>query len=214
MAKRKSFAFHAESWLSSPRVRKMSSAARGGYIQLLAESWIADPQGYLPNNDRELRRLSGMTGKEWEEHKDAILENFIQQGRRIYNAKLLAMVKKQRPSVPGHLPVPVPKELADLELYAEDEKLCGRWHELMQAWKVAYPKLDVVAEVRKAHAWEVCQPIRKKDRAAFLRRWLNKAYDKFSIRAAPFPRQANVAPFAPTDDDLGAWARDAIRGKE
>ena len=210
--KRKSFRFDPESWLSSPKVRKMSSAARGGYIMLLAESWIATPQGYLPGNNIELRRLSGMKTQEWEENKDAILENFQREGRRYYNPKLLAMVKKQRPSAPGHLPVPTPKELADLELYAEDERLCRRWHELLAAWKVAYPGIDILAEVRKAHAWEVVQPIRKKDRAAFLRRWLNRAFDKRDRRR--MPTRNSLTPFAPTDEDLNDWARDAIRGKE
>ena len=212
MSKRKSFAFHAESWLGSPKVRKMTSAARGAYIQLLAESWIADPQGYLPSNDRDLRRLAGMTGKEWEENKDAILENFQREGRRYYNPKLMAMVKKQRPNAPGNLPVPTPKELADLELYREDERLCRRWHELLAAWKVAYPGIDILAEVRKAHAWEVVQPIRKKDRAAFLRRWLNRTFDKRDRRR--MPARNSLTPFGPTEDDLDAWARDAVKGKE
>ena len=203
---RKSFAFHPESWLSSPRVRKMSSAARGGYIMLLAQSWIAAEPGYLPNSDKELRRLAAMTPTEWKACRASILENFQQQGNRRYNAKLLSMIRKQRPSAPGNLPAPVPAELEDLELYREDAKLCRRWHELMTAWEKAYKGIDVLAEVRRAHAWELCQPLRKKDRPRFLQSWLNRTYERHG-RAGNGAKPLN--PYAPTEDDVGAWARKA-----
>ena len=73
----------------------------------------------------------------------------------------------------------IPPELVDLELYAVDEKLCARWPKLFAAWKVAYPGLDIVAEVKRAHAWEVANPKRrKKDRARFIGNWLQRQQDR------------------------------------
>lgn len=78
---------------------------------------------------------------------------------------------------------PVPPDLEGLPLYAEDEKLCRRWAELLPAWRKAYPGIDILAEVRKAHAWEVSNPSRRKtDRPAYLRRWLAREQDKAPAR--------------------------------
>jgi phage replication O-like protein O len=70
----------------------------------------------------------------------------------------------------------VPAELCGLALYEADGKLCRAWGELLGAWKVAFPRLDVLAEVRKAHAWESANPARRKtDRRRFLNTWLGNA---------------------------------------
>jgi len=66
--------------------------------------------------------------------------------------------------------------LRNLQLYAVDAKLCARWPELIRTWEGTYLGMDVIAEVKKAHAWEVANPKkRKKDRAAFLGSWLSRA---------------------------------------
>jgi hypothetical protein len=70
----------------------------------------------------------------------------------------------------------VPSELTGLELYEVDDKLCSRFEKNMKAWKKAYPFLDVLQEIRKAHAWEMANPKRrKKDRARFIANWLSRA---------------------------------------
>lgn len=72
-----------------------------------------------------------------------------------------------------------PPELAPLVLYASDGKLCSRWGDLYPAWKQAFPGVDIIAEVRKAHTWETANPSRvKKDRPRFLNTWLSKAQDQ------------------------------------
>ena len=70
----------------------------------------------------------------------------------------------------------LPPELEDLELYAADDRLCGRWAQLLRTWRRTYPWLDVLEEVRSAHAWEV-ENVRKRktDRARFLGRWLRRS---------------------------------------
>ena len=77
------------------------------------------------------------------------------------------------------MPSEPPQGLKDLILYCVDEKLCRRWSELLPAWTLAYPAVDVMAEIRMAHAWEVANPTRrKKDRARFLASWLSRAQDR------------------------------------
>lgn len=69
-----------------------------------------------------------------------------------------------------------PEGLRGLALYERDRTLCRRWGELLAAWEAAYPDLDVLAEVARAHAWEVANPARrKKDRPRFLAAWLGRA---------------------------------------
>ena len=81
----------------------------------------------------------------------------------------------------------IPSELKGLALYEKDEKLCSQWGGLLPAWKLAYPGVDVVAEVRKAHAWEVSNPQnQKKNRGRFLANWLQRAQDA--------PRKAGNGP--------------------
>lgn len=86
----------------------------------------------------------------------------------------------------------VPPELKKLSLYAQDEKLCKQWPDLLSAWQVAYPGVDISAEVAKAHAWEVANPERQKiRRGRFLTNWLSRAQDRgcrgFPSRNVPPP---------------------------
>lgn len=75
-------------------------------------------------------------------------------------------------------PHAVPQELKGLPLYEADAKLCRAFPALLPAWRTAHPGVDVLAEVRKAHAWEVSNPTRaKKNRPKFLASWLCRAQD-------------------------------------
>jgi len=81
-------------------------------------------------------------------------------------------------SAPSEPDPPCPPELADLELYAKDRRLSLRWPALLPAWRIAYPGVDILAEVRKAHAWELSNPAKRKvHRARFLVNWLSRAQD-------------------------------------
>ncbi len=74
---------------------------------------------------------------------------------------------------------PVPDALKGLQLYEKDATLCRRWPELFPLWCDAYPGLDVLAEVKVAHAWEVSNPKRqKKDKPRFLANWLKREQDR------------------------------------
>ena len=77
----------------------------------------------------------------------------------------------------------IPADIKGLQLYESDKKLCTRWAELCAAWREAFPAIDILAEVKKAHAWEVANPSRRKhDRGRFLQSWLSRAQDDFRTR--------------------------------
>jgi hypothetical protein len=85
----------------------------------------------------------------------------------------------------------IPSELMGLELYAADKTLCARWCDLLPAWRQAYPGVDVIAEIRKAHAWEVANKSRRKvDRPRFLGNWLSRAQDKPNKNGGAAPRES------------------------
>jgi len=78
----------------------------------------------------------------------------------------------------------VPPELRGLELYEKDPKLCNRWPSLLHSWRQAYKDVDILAEVTKAHAWELANPARrKKDRARFLTGWLSRTQSRIDSEA-------------------------------
>ncbi len=73
----------------------------------------------------------------------------------------------------------IPAELQGLNLYEGDMNLCKKLPTLMIAWKDAFPGVDIIAEIKKAHAWEVSNPTKvKKNRPRFLQNWLSRAQDK------------------------------------
>lgn len=75
--------------------------------------------------------------------------------------------------------VPPPVDLKDLALYVADTMLCEQYEALKVGWAKAYPGINLLAEIRKAHAWEISNPVKRKiNRAPFLNRWLGKAQDQ------------------------------------
>jgi hypothetical protein len=102
------------------------------------------------------------------------------QGRARTVPKKASSAAKEPPAAPGpRQSVDVPVELADLALYREDRLLARRWPDLLAAWRVAYPGLEIILEVRRAHAWEVENPTRRKrNRPRFLGRWLARSQDR------------------------------------
>lgn len=92
----------------------------------------------------------------------------------------------------------VPDELKDLPLYAEDRRLCQQWPQLYAAIRTANPGIDAMAEVRRAHAWEVAQPAsaRKKHRAKFLTAWIARASERAAKDA---PKIEPPDPLSPSE---------------
>jgi hypothetical protein len=72
-------------------------------------------------------------------------------------------------------------DLQGLELYSTDLKLNRAWESFKAASIIAYPGIDVLAQLREAHLWEVSNPTqRKKNRTKFLRSWFAREQDKGS----------------------------------
>lgn len=97
-------------------------------------------------------------------------------------------------------PVPVPEDLKSLRLYAEDPKLCGSWDDLMDSWQEAHPHMDIMEQIRRAHAWEIANPAkRKKLRGKFLSSWLDRAHDDWRVKKNQVPEKLDP------DDDPMNW---------
>jgi hypothetical protein len=199
------FPFFTTLWLGDEQVGLMSLGARGAYVDALVQQWR---HGSIPSDLRRLARLIrtdfDKLKKVWGEVADrfepvpgvegrvfnrTLSEIYKQQvgkseaGRKGADARWHGAGESQEPEAPEPEPTTiepqaVPDDLAPLELYAADKRLCKRWPELKQAWQQACPGIDVLAEVRKAHSWEVSNPSkRKKDRSKFLGNWMNRAQD-------------------------------------
>ena len=74
-------------------------------------------------------------------------------------------------------PPECPAELKGLELYEKDFKLWKRWDEFIAASRTAFPDIDLVAEIRKAHAWEIANKKRVL-RKRYLNGWFGRAQDR------------------------------------
>jgi hypothetical protein len=97
----------------------------------------------------------------------------------------LVLADAMRPRAGALEPVDVPPELLDLPLYAADYRLCKRWSEVFPLWRASYRGVDVMAQVRNAHAWEVSNPERRKvNRARFLNAWLARAQDRQPVKTS------------------------------
>jgi hypothetical protein len=91
-----------------------------------------------------------------------------------------------RPNVscaePGKAPALAPAVhpwLIGIESYAGDSILQKRIWSVDKSWMKAFPGVAIEEEVRKAAAWELANPKRKKvDRIRFLHNWLSRAQDR------------------------------------
>lgn len=64
MAKDPSFPFYMNDWLSSLKVRRLTSAERGAFVDMLCHCW-ASGNASLEDDERSLEVASGMTAAEW-----------------------------------------------------------------------------------------------------------------------------------------------------
>ena len=89
----------------------------------------------------------------------------------------------------------VPSELTGLKLYdytgiPDDEKhksarraaekLCSLYASRLAGWQEECPGVDIAAETRKAHGWELDNPTKRKiDKVKFLGNWFRRAQDSY-----------------------------------
>jgi hypothetical protein len=92
------------------------------------------------------------------------------------------------PGIPEEYVTGIPEAIKDMRLYAKDKRLCKQWNELVEEWRLdaKLASIDILAEVRAAHRWEVANPARrKKDRGRFLNNWLSSAAKQTALRTSP-----------------------------
>lgn len=123
-------------------------------------------------------------------------EKMMEDGSERPEARLSEPASPPFPPPPSPA-VSIPTDLTGLELYEIDGNLCRRWGELRKAWEAAYPAVDILAEVKRAHAWEVSHPRQRKiNRPKYLGDWLAREQDRGGRRGGsgdPLGRRSSFA---------------------
>ena len=70
------FQLYPQDFISSLDVQMMSAAEVGAYCLLLFNSWTQARQGYLPNDEAQLRYISRLSAEEWKQSKKKLLAKF------------------------------------------------------------------------------------------------------------------------------------------
>jgi hypothetical protein len=73
-------------------------------------------------------------------------------------------------------------------------KFVGVSADQMEAWKAAYPGVDIDAEMRRAAAWCVSNPAAapKSDYARYINSWLGREQNRLALRSIPVDRKTEV----------------------
>lgn len=83
------FPFYPRDWLSDPKVTRLPLEARGAYIHLLASMWEqGDDDCGLPDDDRELARILGVSVKSWKKCRSNLVEVLRFGSGRVTNTRL------------------------------------------------------------------------------------------------------------------------------
>ena len=91
------FQLYPQDFISSLDVQLMSAAEVGAYCLLLFNSWTQPRQGFLPNDEAQLRHLSRLSAEEWKTSKKRLLAKFpaTEDKKHRYNPRLLVEAGKQ-----------------------------------------------------------------------------------------------------------------------
>src|ERR1700677_2613948 len=71
--------WYHESFMSGPRVRRMSSLAAKTYMLLLHEAFVCSTRPNLPDDEEELKLLGWCSDKEWLVVRDPVLGMFVKE---------------------------------------------------------------------------------------------------------------------------------------
>ena len=91
------FQLYPQDFISSLDVQLMSAAEVGAYCLLLFNSWTQPRQGFLPNDEAQLRHLSRLSSEEWKISKKRLLAKFpaTDDKKHRYNPRLIVEAEKQ-----------------------------------------------------------------------------------------------------------------------
>lgn len=133
---------------------------------------------------REYRRI--LRGDSAEKKRGSVEISRAAPRSDLNRSDLKGAERNREKSVRTMEPFTADPDLADLPLYAADPKLNAAWPTFKAAQIQACPGIDILAETRKAHAWEVANPSRqKRNRTAFLARWFSRQQDRGGSAASP-----------------------------
>lgn len=179
--------------IESKDLAKMTGASQAEIEALLAEMDSNGVYSKAPDGAIYCRRMVR------EEHIRKVRSEAGSQGGRPSKSKAKPKAEKTPPSPsPSPSPSPVsnndasaeppapavapahivPDELKGLALYEADAKLCFDLPQMLPNWRQCYPGVDLLIEIRKAHAWEMANPKKRKTprgRMKFLNSWMDRA---------------------------------------
>ena len=100
MNKAPAYQMYASDWLKSRNVRFFTDYQRGWYIQLLNEAWAGEPQCMLPNNEKRLQLLAGVSNEarnlpDFNDRWADVQRMFIESGNYVYNERQMDELSKQ-----------------------------------------------------------------------------------------------------------------------
>lgn len=87
------FLFDAQWWRVT--TAGMQIEEKGAYIELLHLAWHQEPAGTLPDDDRQLARMAGVTPEQWAEIAPIVRQQFTKHPqKRIASPKLLEQFRQ------------------------------------------------------------------------------------------------------------------------
>jgi uncharacterized protein YdaU (DUF1376 family) len=178
-----SFPFHIGDFLGG--TVHMDTVEKGAYMMLLISHYQIGEDG-LPDDDKQLARICGVTAKKWQSIRPILEEKFTVKNGRWTQKKVIIVLQKvmdnsskQRDkALKRHAAgdaVAEPQQCQPITSNQKPNKY-GFSDEILQAWREAYPLVDIDAEIAKAYAWEASNPKNQKiNKERFINSWLGRA---------------------------------------
>jgi uncharacterized protein YdaU (DUF1376 family) len=178
-----SFPFHIGDFLGG--TIHMDTIEKGAYIMLLLAHYQIGEDG-LPDDDKQLARICGVTGKKWSLIRPILEQKFDVENGRWKNKRVIVVLQKVEDNSSSQRAKALKRHSAgdaaampqqcQPETRNQKPNKYGFSDEILQAWKSAYPLVNVDAEIAKAYAWEMSNPKNeKKNKQRFVNSWLSRA---------------------------------------
>lgn len=200
MGKRPAFKFDPEAWLSD-EIAGCSLAAQGLWLRMLFQMHVSDRRGYLSANGTALppEVIARRCGTDPGTYRALLAELDTAHipertaEKVIFNRRMVRESKEQRQAAsygrmggnpllmggdnpPDNAPPPI------------DSSICITWDlrsgfggittEKKSQWVLAFPGVNIEAQVARAHSWLCANPTkRKKNNERFLTNWLGRAQE-------------------------------------
>jgi len=152
------------------------STNQGRLITICNYETYQDAKRYKGQTKGQAKGQASGQAKGRQVDRQGASNNNVNNGNAVKNVQTTTMARSDAGASSSH---EIPDDLKDLELYEVDKKLCAAWPAFRKAQELACPGVDIVAATRRAHAWEIANPKkRKKLRTRFLSSWFAREQDK------------------------------------